>query len=167
MTPTFTLIKNENDSLLQSVFINGRNGISGSNFSCYLEDIKAHIVKDYERGHRSGFFVKVQHTQRDDLTTKSAWSELPPFMRFKERADIDVYGDSSVNARDIANYIKKMAEKFDFAKDRVALCIESEKGLKPIIAGNRKFLQGLKVKMEGYYSGYTFIISPYKLATSA
>lgn len=167
MTPIFTLIKNENDSLLQRVFIDGRTGISGSNFSGYLEDVKAHIVKDYESGHHGGFFVKIQHTQRDESKPKDAWSELPPFMRFKERADIDVYGDSSATARDIGNYIKKMAEKFDFSKGRVALCVDSGEGLKPVIAGNRKFLEGLKLKMEAYYSDYVFVISPYNLAVSA
>ena len=82
MTPTFSLIKNKHESLLQDAFINGRDGIPGSNFSSYLEEVKTHITKDYEGGHSGGFFVKVAHTQRDETTPKTAWSEIPPFMNF-------------------------------------------------------------------------------------
>tara|TARA_R110001583_G_scaffold17575_5_gene70931 strand:- start:5345 stop:5848 length:504 start_codon:yes stop_codon:yes gene_type:complete len=167
VTPTFTLIESEHQSSLGKAFVSGRSGLSRSNLDSYLEEVKTHIVKDYDGGHCGGFFIKIHHTKRNDITSRAEWSELPPFMRFKESVNIDIYGDSSITAGDIAKYIQKISEKFDFSQDRVALCIESENGLKPVFAANTAFLKRLKLQMEAYYSDYTFVISPYKLSASA
>jgi len=161
--PTFTLLKNPEKSKLDDVFIHGRLAPRASNMSSYLESVKASIIKDYDGGHDSGFFVDVSHNMRETFIPKAKWTCLPPFMRFKESSSIRLYGDSSISAREIGNYIVKMSEKFDFARNRFMLCSELDNVLTPIIAGNKPFLEGLKGQMVGYYKETNFVVTEYHL----
>ena len=163
MTPAFTLLPNEHAAKLDDVFVNGQTERGSDNYESYLEEVKTHIAKDYDGGHQAGFFINVTHTMREEFTPKEKWHCLPPFMRFKESGDVRLYGECAITAREIGNYIRKMAARFDFAKARYMLCVKEDDKFVPVIAGNKKFLDSLVGQMNGYYKETQFVVTEYSL----
>lgn len=164
MLPTFTLLPNPTPGQLDHNFVHGKATPKDSNLSGYRESISSHIVKDYEGGHNSGFYLNISHSMRENMTPLNKWKMLPPFMRFKESANIKLYGSCSVTAREMGRYIIKMGENFDFGKERTALCVLESDNLKPIIAGNRRFLERMMREMLSHYKGTDFVVTDYLLS---